>query len=59
MALDALDTDGSGGSVRIRGPLGLSRVARTRVLEAVPSSRLRAWLARVFGEALERLGEVA
>ena len=38
--LEAVDGRGSatptGGRVRIRGPLGLSRVARTQVLEAVP-----------------------
>lgn len=33
--LDALDEDAAGGRVRIRGPLGLSRVARTRVLAVV------------------------
>jgi hypothetical protein len=32
--LDSLDSDARGGRVRIRGPLGLSRVARTRVLAA-------------------------
>jgi uncharacterized protein YndB with AHSA1/START domain len=30
-----------GGRVRVRGPLGLSRSARTQVLEAVPHERLR------------------
>ena len=39
VALDELEADG--GRVRIRGPFGLSRVARTRVLEAVPHERLR------------------
>jgi hypothetical protein len=31
--LAALDGDAAGGRVRIRGPLGFSRVARTRVLD--------------------------
>jgi carbon monoxide dehydrogenase subunit G len=32
--LDALDGDAAGGRVRLRGPLGVSRTARTRVLSA-------------------------
>ena len=39
--LASLDADAAGGRVRIRGPFGTSRVARTRVEEAVPASRLR------------------
>jgi hypothetical protein len=39
-ALDTLDSDLAGGQVRIRGPLGLSRLARTRVLEAEEPRRL-------------------
>ena len=31
----------AGGRVRVRGPLGLSRVARTRVVEAVAPRELR------------------
>jgi uncharacterized protein YndB with AHSA1/START domain len=105
--LEALDSDESGGVVRMRGPLGVSRAARTRVVEAVAPSELRgtaelgggtvgnvrwtivpagpgslvtlaaeveaagildravlllggrAWLRRMFREAVERLGEVA
>jgi hypothetical protein len=40
-ALESVDADGAGGRVRIRAPLGLSRVARTRVLEAEAPRRLR------------------
>src|SRR3954452_17726437 len=39
--LEALDGDEAGGRVRIRGPLGVSRVARTRVLAAEPARELR------------------
>jgi hypothetical protein len=38
--LDALDDDVAGGRVRVRGPLGASRLARTRVLEAEAPRRL-------------------
>lgn len=39
--LEQLDGDEAGGRVRIRGPLGLSRVARTRVLAAEEPRELR------------------
>jgi uncharacterized protein YndB with AHSA1/START domain len=39
--LESLDGDAAGARVRIRGPLGLSRVARTRVLEAQEPLLLR------------------
>jgi uncharacterized protein YndB with AHSA1/START domain len=39
--LEDVDPDGDGGRVRLRGLFGLSRTARTRVEEAVASSRLR------------------
>ena len=39
--LDALDTDGRGGRVRIAGPLGLGRVARTRVIAMELDAALR------------------
>ena len=39
--LEALDGDENGGRVRISGPLGLSRVARTRVLLADEPRELR------------------
>ena len=38
--LEALDADVAGGHVRIRGPFGLSRLARTRVLAAEEPRRL-------------------
>ncbi|HEY7705613.1 MAG TPA: SRPBCC family protein [Gaiellaceae bacterium] len=34
------DVDGSGGTIRLRGPFGLSREVRTRVLEAEPARRV-------------------
>jgi hypothetical protein len=55
-----LDDEGDGGRVRIRGPLGLRRTARTQVLKAEPPARLegRAALggtvARVRWELAER-----
>jgi uncharacterized protein YndB with AHSA1/START domain len=39
--LEQLDGDAAGGRVRIRGPFGLSRVARTRVLAADEPHELR------------------
>jgi uncharacterized protein YndB with AHSA1/START domain len=39
--LEQLDGDRSGGRVRIRGPFGLSRRARTRVLEAEEPREVR------------------
>jgi Polyketide cyclase / dehydrase and lipid transport len=36
----SLDGDGDGGRVRVRGPLGLRRTARTRVLVARPGELL-------------------
>jgi uncharacterized protein YndB with AHSA1/START domain len=39
--LEQLDGDRQGGRVRIRGPLGLSRVARTRVEDTIEPSELR------------------
>lgn len=39
-ALESLDDDAAGGRVRIRGPLGLSRLAATRVESAVEPSEL-------------------
>jgi len=39
-ALETLDGDGAGGRVRIGGPLGLSRVARTRVVGMDPPRAL-------------------
>ena len=41
MALASLDDDEAGGRVRMVGPLGIGRVAQTRVIAAEPSSRLR------------------
>jgi uncharacterized protein YndB with AHSA1/START domain len=41
VALDALDDDAKGGRVRMVGPLGLGRVARTRVVAADPDTALR------------------
>lgn len=44
VSLDSEDGDGGavdGGLVRVRGPLGVSRMASTRVLAAEPPSRLR------------------
>jgi hypothetical protein len=38
--LEMVDHDDAGGRVRIRGPLGLSRVARTRVVSAEEPRRL-------------------
>jgi hypothetical protein len=38
--LEMLDMDVGGGRVRIRGPLGLSRVARTRVVSSEEPRRL-------------------
>jgi hypothetical protein len=38
--LGGLDADGLGGRVKVKGPLGLSRTARTRVLGVEPESRL-------------------
>jgi carbon monoxide dehydrogenase subunit G len=38
--LEALDEDAAGGRVRIRGPFGLARVARTRVVAADEPRRL-------------------
>ena len=40
-ALEQIDGDGHGGRVRICGPLGLSRIATTRVEEAVEPHELR------------------
>ena len=39
--VEHVDPDGDGGRVRLRGPFALGRTVRTRVEEAVPSSRLR------------------
>lgn len=39
--LEQLDGDRQGGRVRIRGPLGFSRVARTRVEDTIEPSELR------------------
>jgi uncharacterized protein YndB with AHSA1/START domain len=39
--LESLDGDARGGRVRMVGPLGLGRTARTRVVEAEAPSRLR------------------
>ena len=39
--LEQIDGDRQGGRVRIRGPLGLSRVATTRVEGAVPTREVR------------------
>jgi hypothetical protein len=39
--LEQLDGDRQGGRVRIRGPLGLSRIARTRVEDTIEPSELR------------------
>jgi hypothetical protein len=36
-----LDDDGAGGRVRIRGPFGLSRVARTRVVSVIEPRELQ------------------
>jgi hypothetical protein len=36
LELEALDGDASGGRVRLKGPLGLGRTARTRVEESRP-----------------------
>jgi hypothetical protein len=44
VSLDSAGGDGApadGGAVRVRGPLGLSRTVRTRVLAADPPGRLR------------------
>jgi hypothetical protein len=41
VALASLDDDEAGGRVRMVGPLGIGRVAQTRVIAAEPSSRLR------------------
>ena len=38
--LEQLDGDGAGGHVRIRGPFGLSRIARTRVVSATEPREL-------------------
>jgi hypothetical protein len=38
--LEVIDMDAAGGRVRIRGPLGLSRVARTRVVSSEEPRRL-------------------
>lgn len=38
--VEAVELATDGGVVRLHGPLGLSRTARTRVLENVPPSRL-------------------
>jgi len=39
--LEHVDPEGDGSRVRLRGPFGVGRTARTSVEEAVPSSRLR------------------
>jgi hypothetical protein len=46
-----LDADGLGGRVRMRGPLGLSRTAVTRVVRTVPPERIEgtAALGRTLG----------
>jgi hypothetical protein len=55
-----LDDGGDGGRVRIRGPLGLRRTARTQVLASEPPARLEgratlgATVARVRWELAER-----
>jgi uncharacterized protein YndB with AHSA1/START domain len=38
--LELDDVDESGGSIRLRGPLGLSRTVQTQVLEAEPYTRV-------------------
>ena len=39
--LEQLDGDGEGGRVRVHGPLGLSRTARTRIVESNAPRELR------------------
>ena len=38
--VEPLELDADGGVVRLRGPLGLTRTVRTRLLERVPGERL-------------------